>query len=63
MDFDILRRATRPLTLAQIEAVVRERTAGSRGECLTLEDAGLADEVRRFLDTKLPPGDYTEEVN
>jgi hypothetical protein len=47
--FDLLRKLLRPLSEAEVAALVRARTVGSCGEHLSLADAGLEDEVRGFL--------------
>jgi hypothetical protein len=47
--FDVLRKLLRPLSEAEVAALVHAQTVGSRGEHLSLADAGLEDEVRGFL--------------
>lgn len=48
-DIDIVRKLLRPLSEAEVAALVRFRTAGSKGEQLSLADTGLEDEVHELL--------------
>jgi hypothetical protein len=47
--FDLLYKLLRPISEAEVAALVHARTAGSRREHLSLADAGLEEEVRELL--------------
>lgn len=47
--FDVLRKLLRPLSEAEVAALVHAQTVGSRGEHLSLANARLEDEVRGLL--------------
>jgi hypothetical protein len=49
-NFDVLRKALRPVSKARMDEIVRSRVGPTSSEQLTLADAGLEDEVRQLLD-------------
>lgn len=49
-NFDVLRKALRPVSKARMDEIVRSRVGPASYEQLTLADAGLEDEVRQLLD-------------
>lgn len=51
-NFEILRKLLRPLSEAEVAAVVRATTEGSKGEQLSLADADLEDEVRELFEPR-----------
>lgn len=54
-DLALMKNVTRPMSRERAKTLVRPLTSPTGVEEITLEDAGLANEVRSFKDKRKPP--------